>query len=163
MPDRRTERSPDPLALPRWWEEHSELDQVVADVTRTLASGGLDRTLAAVSALKATLERHFSVEETIYFPLIDRFAPEESSSVRAAQLGHHRMRSTLNDLRGLLAGGDRASARRVLAQLLAGLREHEAHEEQLIERLKSAGRPGTRSGAQLSQSSSHPGLASPRR
>lgn len=138
MPDRRTEHSPDPLALPRWWEEHSEIDQVVADVTQALASGGLDGTLAAISALEATLERHFSVEETIYFPLIERFAPEEGSSIRAAQLGHHRLRSTLSDLRGFLADGDRPSAQRVLAQLLAGLNEHEAHEEQLIQRLKSA-------------------------
>lgn len=138
MPDSRTEHSPDQLALPRWWEEHSELDQVVAEVAQTLASGGLDRTLGAVSALKATLERHFYVEETIYFPLIERFAPEEGSSVRAAQLGHSRMRRTLNDLQELLSGGDRPGARRVLAQLLAGLNEHEAHEEQLIRRLKSA-------------------------
>ena len=138
MADSRTEHGPDPLALPRWWKEHSELDQVVACVAQTLASGGLDRTLVAVSALKATLERHFCVEETIYFPLIERFAPEEGGSIRAAQLGHERMRSTLDDLQGLLTGGDRPSARRVLAQLLAGLNEHEAHEEQLIKRLKSA-------------------------
>ena len=100
--------------------------------------GGLDKTLVAVSALKATLERHFCVEETIYFPLIERFAPEEGGSIRAAQLGHERMLSTLDDLQGLLTGGDRPSARHVLAQLLAGLNEHEAHEEQLIKRLKSA-------------------------
>ena len=138
MPERRTEHSPDPLALPRWWQEHSELDQVVADVMKALATGNLDRPLAAVSTLKETLERHFYVEETIYFPLVERFAPEEGSSVRAAQLGHDRMREALNDLQGLLASGDRPRAQDVLAQLLTRLNEHEAHEEQLIQRLKGA-------------------------
>ena len=138
MSHRETEHSADGLSLPRWWAEHSELDQMVADVTRALATGGLDPSLAAIAALKETLERHFSVEETVYFPLVERLAPEEASAVRAAQEGHDCMRGELDDLQKLLAGGDRPGARRVLAQLLVGLSEHEAHEEQLIQRLKSA-------------------------
>jgi hemerythrin len=132
------ESSPDALALPRWWEEHSELDQMVADVTQTLEASGFDAALTALSKLKQALEQHFTVEETIYFPLIERLAPEEAGSVRAAQGGHDRMRRALDDLQEFLAGGDRSGVRRVLAELLAGLSEHESHEKQLIRRLQGA-------------------------
>ncbi len=144
MPHPQTEPLSEALSLPRWWEEHSELHQMVAEVTQLLATGSLAATLAAFSAMEEALEGHFSIEESLYFPLIERFAPEEDRAVRTAQRGHDRIRRALNDLQELLAGADRPGARRVLVQLLAGLSEHESHEDQLIQRLRALSRRSVR-------------------
>lgn len=144
MSGRRTEEPLElPLPLPRWWEEHSEIDEMVADLTRMLAGGSLDRTLASFAAFQETVHTHFDAEETTYFPLVERFSPDEAEAVRAAKRGHDRVRSLMKELRAVLVDGDRPAARNLLVQLLDVLREHEAHEDELIRRLKrpSSGHP----------------------
>lgn len=140
MPGRQT---PDPLelSLPRWWEEHSEIDAMVADLSRMLAGGSLDRTLESFSKFRETVGAHFDAEETIYFPLIERLSAEEADSVRAATRGHDRIRASMDRMYEVLSDGDRQGARALLVELLDAFRVHETHEDALIDRLK--GRAGT--------------------
>lgn len=135
MPQRATEEGLDPSALRPWWEEHSELDHMVQAVAKLLADSSLDAAREAVRALEETLEGHFATEETTYFPLVERFAPEEGGTLDAVQQGHDQMRGALGKLHELLAGDDRRAAREVLEQLLEGLKRHEIHEKRLIQRL----------------------------
>jgi iron-sulfur cluster repair protein YtfE (RIC family) len=138
MPDVSQTEAPQQasLPLPRWWEEHSELDAKVVDLNALLEAGTLDGALSALDALEEALETHFHTEEGVYFPLIDRLLPEEAESTQAARRAHDFIRSGLADLRKELGDGDRESARNALADLLDRIRQHEVREEQLIQRLQ---------------------------
>ena len=61
-----------PEALPRWWDEHSQLDGLVARIEAALAGGRIDPANTVLSEFEEVLEAHFTLEETVYFPLVGR-------------------------------------------------------------------------------------------
>jgi hypothetical protein len=131
----------DRSSLERWWEEHSELDRLVAAVEESLSGGRVDVSRGALDELAAALESHFDVEERVYFPLVERFSPEHAAIVRAARLGHVKVVETLENLRDLVERGQVGAARRILALLLERFRTHETEEARLIAELESARLP----------------------
>ncbi len=54
--------------LDRWWEEHSELDRLVAALEESLNGGRIEANRGALDELAAAFESHFDVEERVYFP-----------------------------------------------------------------------------------------------
>jgi iron-sulfur cluster repair protein YtfE (RIC family) len=123
-------------SLQRWWEEHSELDRLVADVEDSLNGGRLDAAQVALAALAEALESHFNVEERVYFPLVERFSPEHAAIVRGARMGHARVTESLDSLREVVERGEIAAARRALAMVLDLFRRHEGEEAKLIAELE---------------------------
>jgi iron-sulfur cluster repair protein YtfE (RIC family) len=123
-------------SLQRWWEEHSELDRLVADVEDALNGGRLDAAQVALAALAEALESHFNVEERVYFPLVERFSPEHAAIVRGARMGHARVTESLDSLREVVERGEIAAARRALAMVLDLFRRHEGEEAKLIAELE---------------------------
>jgi iron-sulfur cluster repair protein YtfE (RIC family) len=123
-------------SLQRWWEEHSELDRLVADVEDSLNGGRLDAAQVALAALAEALESHFNVEERVYFPLVERFSPEHAAIVRGARMGHARVTESLDTLREVVERGEIAAARRALAMVLDLFRRHEGEEAKLIAELE---------------------------
>jgi hypothetical protein len=123
--------------MQRWWQEHSELDALVEVVIEALGRGGT-RSAAAGSLedLAGALEAHFELEESAYFPLVERVSPEESSALAAARLGHGKIRDRLKELRELVENGDLHAARAALDILLERFRAHEVEEAKLIARLE---------------------------
>ncbi len=123
--------------LQRWWQEHSELDGLVLAVEATMREGSLARTGQALEELESALDAHFTVEERVYFPLIEKLSPEHHASIRTAREGHLRIGELLSELHDLVERGELAAARRTLAQLLDGFRDHETHEVKLIADLEA--------------------------
>jgi iron-sulfur cluster repair protein YtfE (RIC family) len=123
-------------SLQRWWEEHSELDRLVADVEESLNAGRLEPARVALAALAEALENHFSVEERVYFPLVERFSPEHAAIVRGARLAHARVTESLDTLSEAVERGESVAARRALALVLDLFRRHEGEEAKLIAELE---------------------------
>jgi len=123
--------------LSRWWQEHSELDQLI----ETLVEACADRSSAAASAaledLSEALEGHLTVEEEVYFPLVKHLRPELDPTLQAVGLAHGVLRGQVDLLREHLAGDERAEAKRLLGSLVELFRSHEAIEGQLIADLSS--------------------------
>ncbi len=126
------EKSAPEESLLRWWTEHSELDRLVEGVVRTLATGNGDEVARALEDFEDTLEGHFTVEEKVYFPLVQKYSPRHEPVVRASLMGHQHVREALNDLRELVEQRDFASARRSLSVLLDRFKAHEKEEGKLI-------------------------------
>jgi hemerythrin len=124
-------------SLARWWEEHSELDALVEAVEETMGGGDVAAAGRALEKLDDALEAHFSVEENVYFPLVERFSPLHSSVVEAARLGHKKIRGRMEDLRQLVDRGEIGAARRALFVLLDRFRTHESEERKLIRELET--------------------------
>jgi hemerythrin len=125
-----------PDGLERWWQEHSELGELVDATAEALRGGSIASAAQALDDLHEALEAHFGLEETLYFPLVARHSPEMAPSVEAARLGHDRIRARLEDLRALVDDGDLRGARAALEGLLEKFRAHEAEETKLIVRLE---------------------------
>ena len=125
--------------IERWWQEHSELDRLVADVKIAMTSGSTQTADAALEELFEALEAHFKVEEDVYFPLIEKTSDRHTDVLRGARLGHRRIRESLEDVRSLVERAEFAGAERSLAILLDHFRAHEDAETQLIRDLETLG------------------------
>ena len=123
--------------LQRWWQEHSELDALVDVVIEALADGAIVSATGSLEDLASALETHFELEESAYFPLVERLSPEHRSAVEGARLGHRQIRERLGGLLELVEEGDLPGARAALAALLDGFRAHELEEAKLIARLEA--------------------------
>jgi iron-sulfur cluster repair protein YtfE (RIC family) len=124
-------------SLERWWHEHSELAELVQGVEKTLARGSLERTSQALEDLEAVLDAHFTVEESVYFPVVEKLSPKHQSVIRSAREGHVKISELLDELRDLVERGEIAAAGRTLGHLLDRFRVHEAQEVKLIEDLET--------------------------
>jgi len=122
--------------MERWWQEHSELDALVAVVVEALGRGALAPASGSLEDLADALEAHFETEESAYFPLVERVSPEHRSALDAARLGHRKIRERLEDLRALVENGNVRAARVALGILLERFRLHELEEAKLIARLE---------------------------
>jgi iron-sulfur cluster repair protein YtfE (RIC family) len=132
-------------SLARWWEEHSELDRLVEAVEETMGGADAAEAARALEQLDEALDAHFTVEEQVYFPLVEEFSPLHSSVVRAASLGHTKIRERMHALRALVENGEIGPARRALFVLLDRFRTHETEERKLILELEAlADKPGER-------------------
>ncbi|MBM4336196.1 MAG: hemerythrin domain-containing protein [Deltaproteobacteria bacterium] len=116
----------------RWWEEHSDLDHLVAALEESLSGGRIAVSRRAVEELAGALETHFDLEERVYFPLVERFSPEHCTRVRAARVAHAQVSETLQSLCDLIERGETLKACRVLAVLLDRFRTHEIEDARLI-------------------------------
>ena len=137
MADTRSEeRSQEVSVLERWWEEHSELDHLVSGLEATLQAGSAARASEALEDLAEALISHLSVEEDVYFPLLERLLPEAAAAVRQARVAHRDLLSEFDRIRDQLATSDLISARSTLERLLWRFRDHERRESQLIAQLR---------------------------
>ena len=127
----------DSESFQRWWQEHSELDGLVQEVEARMALGSLAKTSRALEGLESALDAHFTVEECVYFPLIEQLSPSRHTSIQAARTGHLGIVKLLDELRDLVECGELAAARRGLARLLDRFRDYEIHEAKLIEDLEA--------------------------
>ena len=132
-----TERRQKPRDLESWWQEHSELDVMIDALLSTIDRGSAAAASDALEDLAAGLQAHLEVEEKVYFPLIERLAPEHAKSVGQARLAHLDLREHIGSLRDQLAAGQLDTARGIVAKLLEKLRTHEQMEARLIADLAS--------------------------
>ena len=121
--------------IERWWREHAELDQRVTDALGALADGTMAAVAAAMAELSETLDRHFTTEEAVYFPLVECHSNACASRVVAARLGHTRLRDSIEQIDALVASGDLRAAQRGMGALLAAFRRHEREEAALVHAL----------------------------
>ena len=127
--------SSETLTALRWWQEHSALDLMVEAVVEAIDGRDADAARAAAEALSRAMDTHAREEEDIYFPLIERLAPDQANSVRKARETHVELHAGLAAIRSELAEADMEAARRVLTELLERFRIHEQAEARLIDRL----------------------------
>jgi hypothetical protein len=125
---------PKPLRrdLERWWQDHSELDYVIDALLTMIDRGSAAAASNALEDLAGAMEAHLEIEEEVYFPLIERLAPEHASTVGAARRTHLDLREHIASLRDHLAQSELEAARGALTKLLRELRTHEQMEAQLI-------------------------------
>lgn len=125
-------------SLERWWREHSDLDRLVSELDEALGCRSPGRASEAFSEFADALRSHFTLEENVYFPLVERLRPETAPMVREARLAHLDLLRELEGLEGHLAAEDIPAARSSLGTLLSRFRHHEKLEGDIIHSLREA-------------------------
>ncbi|UCE85436.1 MAG: hemerythrin domain-containing protein [Deltaproteobacteria bacterium] len=133
------------LAALRWWQEHSALDGMVETLVEAIEGRDSDAARAAAEDLFGAMDAHAREEEAVYFPLIERYGPDQADAIRRARAAHVELREDLDAVRSALGGGDLPAARGALEQLLERFRLHEEAEARLLDQLR-AGSAAERSG-----------------
>lgn len=121
----------DGAAIERWWQEHSELDYLVAELVAAVELG--EGASEALDRLDEQLRAHFSVEEDVYFPLVRNLSPEHAPALDLACAAHRRMQEDLEQLRELLGDEKRDEAVRMLSETLDRFKLHEQAETRMLE------------------------------
>ena len=122
--------------LRRWWEEHSKLDKLVEAFIQTLREGSVPAAIGALDELAQAFETHMSVEEDVYFPLVEKLHGAQIPLVREAREFHPNLRAGLAEIRSRLDQRDPAAAHQKLSSLLDLFRLHEQTESKLIATLE---------------------------
>jgi hypothetical protein len=123
-------------SIERWWEEHSELDQLVSALEGALERSSVPTASAALEDLCDAMDAHFDVEEAVYFPLLERLAPTHGVGVKAAREAHARLRSDLEKIRSHLSDDELDRARGLLGEWTVRFDDHEQAESRLIAELE---------------------------
>jgi iron-sulfur cluster repair protein YtfE (RIC family) len=121
----------------RWWEEHSELDQLVQGLREALESGSRFRASEALEDLGVALDSHLAIEEDVYFPLLQQLVPETASGIQAALEAHVEIRAELDRMRSELTRLDLPTVEAALDRLLRRFEEHERQESRMIAPLRA--------------------------
>jgi hemerythrin-like domain-containing protein len=132
---RRGERLP----ADRWRQEHSEIDALLSAVESALGRSDAREAHARIDTLREVMDAHFRFEEALYFPLIEKLCPAQSTSVEGALQGHRTVREMLGELQASVARGDLGPSRERLSSLIDHVGLHEQLELGMIAALQQAG------------------------
>lgn len=125
-------------SIERWWEEHSELDQLVSALAGALERSGVAAASAALEDLYDAMDAHFDVEEGMYFPLLERLPSTHGADVKALREAHARIRGDLEKIRSHLSDDELDRARGLMGELMVLFDGHEQAESRLIAELEQA-------------------------
>ncbi len=123
--------------LQRWWEQHSELDQLVLELESTLEGGEEGPAAAASAEMIEGLRAHLTVEEDVYLPLVERLLPDQAPEIERIRHGHAELLKGLDRIQAEIARSDLEAALAAFRRLMGHFREHEKAESRIVERLRS--------------------------
>ncbi len=125
-------------SIERWWEEHSELDELVSALAGALDQSNVSPASAALKDLRDAVDAHFDAEEGVYFPLLEKLSPAHGADVRAACEVHAQVRGDLEKIRSHLSDDELDRARALMGELMVLFDDHEQAESRLIAELGQA-------------------------
>lgn len=121
-----------------WWQQHTDLDDLVRALEETLPRGG-ETARAAWTAFAQAIDAHFAVEEDVYFGLVHRLCPDLETRVARAREAHDAIRAEIRRVGEELGASESAHVQRLLGGLLAAFGEHERLESLLVRALAERG------------------------
>jgi hemerythrin-like domain-containing protein len=137
MPGSRLQEQGEAGVFERWWQEHSELDQYVTELELALNSSSAARASEALEDLTEALRAHLTVEEDVYFPLLERLLPDQAPGIQEACVAHRDILSDVDQMQDQLSSSDLTGARSTLKTLLRRFRDHEQAEAKMVARLRT--------------------------
>jgi iron-sulfur cluster repair protein YtfE (RIC family) len=117
-------------------EGHAKFERTASALGQALAGKDKPEAARLFRVLEELVERHMSSEEEIGFPLAERLAPTQASSIKSLRLAHISMRSDLATVGEQIERGHLNAAHTVLDGLVQSMEAHEALEDKLISALE---------------------------
>lgn len=113
--------------------DHRELDSVLADVKRSLASGDMSGARARFEAFRRGLERHIDAEEMILFPEIETLSgAAHGGPTDVMREEHAELKKLMAEVTSVLEAASGEGLARPLAALTARIYAHNGKEERVL-------------------------------
>jgi len=120
-------------SLLTWRDEHAEIERRVHAIERAVVAATVEVATRAMDDFADALEGHFSVEERVYLPMVERLSPRGAAFSASVRLAHAQLRQSLEQLRELVELARWPEARRSVVLLAERFRSHEADEHDFVD------------------------------
>jgi hemerythrin-like domain-containing protein len=111
---------------------HAACDELFAQAEQDAAQGRWEAARTAWNGFVAACERHLGQEETVLFPLLERFLGASGGPTAVMRMEHQQMRSLFGELGRALEGADADAFLGGADTLLVLIQQHNTKEEQIL-------------------------------
>jgi iron-sulfur cluster repair protein YtfE (RIC family) len=113
-------------------DQHRHLAVLRREIDVAFERGALHDAQSALKRFDLALAAHFELEQGIFFPALHGLAPARVKDLETLEREHTGLLATLRELTARVENVSARASQAALAKWLAGLREHEQREEQLV-------------------------------
>ena len=113
-------------------DDHHRCDQLLAEAERRVGGKDWHAAAAAVGALSAALDRHFTLEEESLFPALAQVFKVAENPIEIMVAEHAQMRALLADLEDAVATRDSAAYLGIIETLHLLVQQHNYKEEGVV-------------------------------
>ncbi|MBF0626016.1 MAG: hemerythrin domain-containing protein [Magnetococcales bacterium] len=112
--------------------DHRRCDALYAQMEQIANQGDLENTRALFGQFHQGLERHFHMEEDVFFPAFEQRTGMTQGPTTVMRMEHRQMRGILTQMASALEQGDTGAVARACSTLLILMQQHNAKEEQML-------------------------------
>jgi hemerythrin-like domain-containing protein len=112
--------------------DHQACDDEFASIERALAGGDWAKTIAAIDAFVAAMDRHLGVEESVLFPAFEQATGMTMGPTRVMRMEHAQMRGLFDEMRAAAVDRDEGALRGQAETLLIMMQQHNLKEENIL-------------------------------
>lgn len=112
--------------------DHSRCDKLYADGEAAGIEGNWDKATELLNAFVLGMYRHFSIEETVFFPAFEKETGMTEGPTQMMRTEHEQMKGSLEQMREAINKGDHDTILGIGETLLIMMQQHNMKEEQML-------------------------------
>jgi len=113
-------------------EDHRRCDHLLSACEAAFAAGAWGAADSTTADLRDAMLRHFSLEEDLLFPEVERASPAAAAPTRIMRMEHRQMCQLVDDLQAAVRARDRDTCLGNLETLHLVSQQHNAKEEGIL-------------------------------
>lgn len=114
---------------------HRECDNLFAIAEESIANGKWQKAQSEFDAFRSEMERHFTMEEEVFFPAFDAKTGMEMGPTHVMRVEHQQMRKLISDMARRFADKDGEGYLGESETLMVLMQQHNMKEEQMLYRM----------------------------
>lgn len=112
--------------------EHSYCDQLFTQTEEKVANKQWEQASTHFVAFKMAMERHFTMEERILFPVVEERTDQTTGPTAVMRMEHQQMRQVFDEMDRALTQQDSEQYLGLSETLLVLMQQHNAKEQQIL-------------------------------
>ncbi len=112
--------------------DHSRCDQLFAKAEESVAKNDWERATTNFANFKAAMERHFTMEEEVLFPTVEKRIGQQIGPTQVMRMEHQQMRQVFSDMEESLTQQDSDEYLGLSETLLMLMQQHNGKEEHML-------------------------------
>ncbi len=113
-------------------QDHSRCDQLFAKAEESVAKTDWKRANTDFANFRAAMERHFTMEEEVLFPTIEKRAGQRIGPIRVMRMEHQQMREVFVEMEESVTQQDSDEYLGLSETLLMLMQQHNGKEEHML-------------------------------
>ncbi len=113
-------------------DHHSQCDQLYADGETALLDNRLEEGMDLMNAFLSQMDRHFNMEETLLFPVLEEATGMRGGPTEVMRMEHQQMRSVLGQMNDAIEHNEADEVLAAGETLLLLMQQHNVKEEGIL-------------------------------